>query len=141
MHLHGKVLLAASALTAAATATAAPAAVAKEKVKAKIHDRTLTITGSNAADAIALRLAPGDPTTLDVVVDRIAGQDSFDRSRFDRIEVDGARGDDTLSIDESNGRFTDTDATTLDGGPGDDTITGGSSDETLVGGEGDDTVN
>src|SRR3954469_6325659 len=141
MHLHGKVLLAAAALTAAATATAAPAAVAKEKVKAKIQDRTLTITGGNGADEITLRLAPGDPTMLEVVADRVAGQDSFARSRFDRIVVDAGRGDDTLSIDESNGRFTDTQATTLNGGAGDDTITGGSSDETLVGGEGDDTVN
>src|SRR3954447_6125886 len=129
MHLHGKVLLAAAALTAAATATAAPAAVAKEKVKAKIQDRTLTITGGNAADEIALRLAPGDPTTLEVVADRVAGQDSFARSRFDRIVVDAGRGDDTLSIDESNGRFSDTDATTLNGEAGDDTITGGSARE------------
>src|SRR3954468_24502727 len=141
MHLHAKALLAAAALTAAAAATAAPGAIAKEKVKAKIQDRTLTITGGNAADSIALRLAPGDPTTIDVVADRGVGRDSFPRSRFDRIVVDAGRGDDTLSIAESNGRFTDTQATTLNGGAGDDTITGGSSDETLVGGEGDDTVN
>src|SRR3954452_6019253 len=141
MHLHAKALLAAAALTAAATATAAPAAIAKEKVKAKIQDRTLTITGGNAADSIALRLAPGDPTTIDVVADRVVGQDSFARSRFDRIVVDAGRGDDALSIDESKGGSTDTQATPLNGDAGDDTITGGSSDETLVGGEGDDTVN
>src|SRR3954454_19691253 len=105
MHLHGKVLLAGAALAAAATATAAPAAVAKEKVKAKIQDRTLTITGGNAADEIALRLAPGPPAPLAVVTDRVAGQDSSARSRFDRIVVDAGRGEDTLSIDESNGRF------------------------------------
>src|SRR5205814_3132115 len=103
MHLHGKLLLAVAALTAAATATAAPAAVAKQKVKAKVQDRTLTITGTNAAETIALRLAPGDTTTLDIVADRIAGQGSFDRSRFDRLVVDAGRGDDTLSIDQSNG--------------------------------------
>src|SRR5436305_13935791 len=113
MHLHGKVLLVAAVVTAAATATVAPAAVAKEKVKAKVHDRTLTVAGGNQAQTIALRLAAGDPSTLDVVVDgRVAPQDSFKRSRFDRIVVDGGRGDDTLSLGESNGVFTDTQPTT-----------------------------
>ena len=65
---------------------------------------------------------------------------SFKRSRFDSIVVDAGGGDDTVKIDESNGAFTDTEATTLNGEGGDDTLLGGSFAETLSGGAGDDTV-
>jgi len=45
-----------------------------------------------------------------------------------------------LRIDESNGAFTDTIPTTLDGGAGDDTIAGGNGIETLLGGDGNDVI-
>jgi Ca2+-binding RTX toxin-like protein len=45
-----------------------------------------------------------------------------------------------VRIDESNGVFTDTIPTRIDGGPGNDTLTGGSGAETLVGGAGNDVI-
>ena len=45
-----------------------------------------------------------------------------------------------MRIDESNGVFTDTIPTTIDGGAGNDTIAGGSGAETLLGGDGNDTI-
>src|SRR4051794_19381673 len=127
-------------LAVAGVAVGVPAsASAKDKVKAKVHKGALVVTGNGGADAIALRLAGGDPTTLDVIADGSV-IDSFDRSRFTTIDVQAGGGDDTLRIDESNGVFTDTEDTTLEGEAGSDTITGGSSAETLVGGPGADSV-
>jgi Ca2+-binding RTX toxin-like protein len=141
MHLHDRRLLAGTGLLAAAAlAVGAPAtAAAKEKLKVKVHEQTLSVAGTSGNDAIALRLAPGDPSTLEV----LAGGSpiaAIDRNRFDQIEVAAGGGDDTLRIDESGGLFTDTEATTLDGEAGNDTIAGGSAAETLVGGAGDDSV-
>ena len=45
-----------------------------------------------------------------------------------------------MRIDESNGVFTDSISTTIDGGDGNDVITGGSGAETLVGGDGNDSI-
>jgi Ca2+-binding RTX toxin-like protein len=110
-------------------------------VSASIANNTLTVTGSKAADVIVLRLAAGDPNTLEV---DLAGDGSaeftFDRSRFDRIVVAAGGGNDTIRIDQSGGLFTDTEITRLDGGAGSDTITGGSGPETLIGGAGDDLL-
>src|SRR5919201_2222408 len=140
MRYRRNVLVAAAAVAAAVTATAAPAATAKEKVKAKIHDGTLTVTGTNGDDGIALRLAPGDSSTLEVLVDG-GRSERFKRSKFVRIVVEAGGGDDALTIDESNGAFTNDEATTLDGEGGNDSLVGGSSAETSVGGAGNDTVN
>jgi Ca2+-binding RTX toxin-like protein len=158
MRLHRRFLIALAVLVAvAATAAAAfggtdrlqrdhrghaKAASAKEKVKAKVKDGTLTVTGTNEDDALTLRLRAGDPTTLEVDAgDHASHGLAFDRSRFERIVVDAGGGDDGVRIDESNGAFTDTEATTLDGGSGNDTLVGGSFSETLVGGAGGDFVN
>ena len=45
-----------------------------------------------------------------------------------------------MRIDESNGIFTDSIPTTLQGGAGNDTLSGGSGAETLLGGDGNDTI-
>jgi Ca2+-binding RTX toxin-like protein len=109
---------------------------------AVIIGTTLQVTGDGSDETIALRLAAGDPTTL-VVDDGNDGtaDHTFARSAFNRILVDGAGGNDTLLIDESNGVFTDTDLTTLRGGTGNDSLVGGSGNETLEGGSGSDTLN
>src|SRR6266542_2471406 len=83
----------------------------------KLKHGVLTIEGTNAGDKIALRLQAGDPGVLQVYV-----------------------GNDSVRIDESNGSFTDSIPTTIDGGPGNDTIAGGKGVETLVGGDGNDTI-
>ena len=60
------------------------------------------------------------------------------RSR--RSEIEGRGGDDRLHIDDTNGAFTNTIPTRIDGGPGNDTIAGGAGAETLIGGPGNDTI-
>ena len=45
-----------------------------------------------------------------------------------------------MTIDESNGIFTDSIPTTIDGGSGSDRLVGGSGAETLVGGSGNDSI-
>ncbi len=102
---------------------------------------TLTITGNGASDQLALRLQAGVPTTLQVDVgDNGSADFSFDRATFDRIVVNAGGGDDLVRIDQVNGVFTDTEATTIDGQGDDDTLLGGSGVETLRGGAQNDLV-
>ena len=100
----------------------------------------LSIEGTNAADSIALRLKAGDPTILEVVGDNGSVDFQFARAKISAINVDAGRGNDLVSVDESNGVFTDSIRTTLAGGPGDDNLAGGSGAETLVGGDGNDRI-
>lgn len=92
-------------------------------MKAKVHKDTLTVTGTSAAETLALRLRAGDPTTLEIDVGD-PGLDSFrfKRSQFDRIVVNAGGGDDVVRIDEVNGAFTDAEATTINGEDGNDTL-------------------
>jgi Ca2+-binding RTX toxin-like protein len=149
-HTHHRITAAIVVLTTALVVAAAAASAAlgapvaktkKEKVKAKIHGRTLEVTGSSADETIALRLRSGDPSILEVVVGGGSSSDfDFRRAKFDSIEVHAGGGNDVLTIDESNGSFTDTEATTFDGEAGNDTLRGGSFKETFVGGDGNDFV-
>ncbi len=107
---------------------------------ANVHNGTLEINGDRASDKLALRLAPGDPNTLQVDVGDDGTPDfSFNRSTFTAIHVQGGAGNDEIRIDQSNGAFTD-EAVTLDGGPGNDTLIGGDGADVLIGGSGDDQV-
>ena len=107
----------------------------------KLRHGLLSIEGTNVADKIALRLKAGDPGTLQVDVgDNGSADFEFARARVTAISVDAGAGDDLVRIDDSNGTFTDTIPTTIDGGPGNDSLIGGSGAETLVGGDGNDTI-
>ncbi len=107
----------------------------------KLKHGLLSIEGTNAADAITLRLKAGDPSTLQVDVgDNGSADFKFARAKIAAITVDAAGGNDVVRIDESNGVFTDTIPTTLAGGPGNDSLSGGSGAETLVGGDGSDRI-
>jgi predicted lipoprotein with Yx(FWY)xxD motif/Ca2+-binding RTX toxin-like protein len=108
----------------------------------KLAHGILRIKGTFDADKVALRLKAGDPQTLQVddVGDDGSADFSFDRSKIAKIVVQTINGDDSVRIDESNGVFTDTIPTTIDGGPGNDTIAGGSGNETLIGGDGNDVI-
>ena len=84
---------------------AAPALAAYQ---AQVQNGTLQITGNRASDKLALRLAPGDPNTLQVDVGEDGTADfGFDRSPFSAINVQGGGGNDKIRIDQSNGTFTD----------------------------------
>jgi Ca2+-binding RTX toxin-like protein len=143
-------VVAAIAGIVAGQGTAAPAPGPKpppgppkaEKFKhPKLKHGVLTVTGTNEGDKIALRLQAGHPDKLEIDVGDDGSADfRFDRAHIARIAVDAASGDDFVRIDESNGVFTDTIATTIDGGDGNDTIAGGTGNETLLGGDGNDTI-
>lgn len=108
---------------------------------AKVANGTLRIKGTGQDSRLALRLRAGVSTVLEVDVgDDGSAEFSFDRNQFDHIFVEAGNGDDVIRIDESNGVFTDTEVTTIDGGKGDDTLLGGSGAETLIGGDGNDTI-
>jgi hypothetical protein len=138
----GLAALAASGVAVLALVTASGADAAPPKtatVKAAVKRDVLTVTGTSAAEAITLRLRVDDPSTLEVDVANDGTADfSFDRSRFSSIIVRGAAGDDILAASHLHGVFTDTEATTLDGGDGTDRLTGSFGPERLSGGRGDD---
>ena len=107
----------------------------------KLAHGILRIKGTFDADKLALRLKAGDPQTLQIDVGDDGSADfSFDRNKIAKIAVRTRRGGDSVRVDESNGVFTDTIPTTIDGGPGNDTIAGGSGNETLIGGDGNDVI-
>ena len=124
----------------AASPTKAPITNAKSE-HAKLKHGLLKIRGTRASDAITLRLKAGDPGTLQVDFgDDGSAEFSFARNKIAKIAVDARAGDDLVRIDDSNGAFTDTIPTTIDGGDGNDTIAGGKGSELLLGGDGTDSI-
>ena len=101
----------------------------------------LTIAGTTGDDTIELGLKAGQPDVLQVDIgDGRKHPFHFKRKNIDSIYVDAGDGNDAVSVDEANGVFTDTVATTLDGGDGNDTLAGGSGSELLLGSGGDDSI-
>ncbi len=130
-------VLAAAALLPVVLAVDA-AASSKAEVEAKIKRGTLEVEGTKAGEEIVLRLRMGDPTILEIVTP--SGVLAFPRDQFTKIDVEAGKGDDLIRIDQANGVFTDTEATTLDGEGDEDDLRGGSGPETLKGGSGDDAA-
>jgi Ca2+-binding RTX toxin-like protein len=89
---------------------------------------------------IVLRLRDGSPEILEVDVGHGYADYSFERDDVARIVITAQAGGDLVSIDESNGAFTDSIPTTVRGGSGRDTLVGGSGAETLLGGDGNDSI-
>jgi Ca2+-binding RTX toxin-like protein len=108
-------------------------------VTASVASDILVVNGDGADDTITLRLLSGDATQIEVL-DGAAVIGTFLRSDFTQIAVDGQGGNDTILVSEVNGVFTDTEATSLAGGLGNDTITGGAGVQILSGGGDDDTL-
>ena len=127
----------ASCLGAAAVAIAATGCISSAEVEGGV----LTIVGSSGADTITLRLRAGDATILEVddAADP-AVEFAFDRSAFTSIVVDGAGGDDTITLSSGNGLFTDAESTAVLGGSGNDTLIGSTGPERLEGGPGADVI-
>jgi len=138
----------AAAGVAVATAAAYPAQGAAAtnpnhlgSADVRLEHHTLRVRGTEANDAITLRLAGGDPTVVQVDLGDDGSADfSFPRAAIDEIRVKARSGVDRVRIDDTNGAFTNAIPTTIDGGPGNDTIAGGAGAETLNGGPGDDTI-
>ena len=122
-------------------AAAPTAAAARPAASAEVIGATLHVSGSNAADRIALRLNALDPNLLEVDVDDNGSADfTFDRATFDSIDVEAGNGADTVQIDQVNGAFTNRESTRIAGQNGDDTLVGGVGNEVFVGGRGNDVV-
>ena len=135
------VFAAALVVAVAAAAGLATQASAAPAVTAKLKHGGLTIKGTNAADLIALRLSAVQRGVLQVDVGDDGTADfEFNSADLAQIIVKAANGDDTVRIDESNGVFSDTIPTTLEGGNGNDSLTGGSGAGTLHGGNGNDRL-
>ena len=101
---------------------------------------TLVVNGGSGGESLALRLAAGDPNTLQVDFgDDGTAEHSFDRSTFSSIEVSLRSGNDRFRVDQANGAFAD-EALTVDGGSGNDTLDGGDGVEVFCGGSGNDAV-
>jgi hypothetical protein len=108
---------------------------------AQLNAGTLTLTGNGVGDQLALRLQAGVPATLQADVgDDGSANLSFDRAAFDKIVVDAGGGGDRVRIDETNGVFTDTETTMINGENGADTLLGGSGFELFRGGAQNDLV-
>jgi Ca2+-binding RTX toxin-like protein len=115
------------------------AAEANAAVLASVKNGTLTVKGGNAAEKITLRLGAPGRLVVDVG-DNGSADFTFRRSAFTRIVVNAGAGGDRLRISESNGVFTNTEATTLNGQAGNDVVLGGSRAEVLRGGTENDTI-
>jgi Ca2+-binding RTX toxin-like protein len=97
----------------------------KPKVKAFIYRGQLNVLGTAANERITLRLKPGNKSRLQVDVGSNGHAEfTFKRSRFNRIVVHTGRGSDAMTIDESYGVFTATEATSLYGDAGSDLVVG-----------------
>ncbi len=133
-------LIGAGAGVLTAGLTAAGAAAAPRGVQASVAGGTLTVTGTAQRDTLALRLKAGVPGVLQVDVgDDGTAEFEFDRSTFVRVQVLAGAGRDQVRIDQVNGAFAD-EATTLDGGSGNDVLLGGDGNELLLGGSGRDSI-
>jgi Ca2+-binding RTX toxin-like protein len=117
------------------------AAQADASYTTKVKSNTLVVKGNAASDKLALRLKKGDSNKLLIDVGANGSADfTVDRGTFTDIHVKAGGGDDLVRIDDSNGAFTTTTPTTIDGAGGRDTLLGGAGKETLNGGAGADTV-
>jgi hypothetical protein len=137
----GQLRLAATVAVAITLATTGSAAATPPPGgSTSVANDTLTVMGTRSADQVALRLAPGDPNTLQIDLDDDGSVDqSFGRSTFSRIDVFLLTGADHFRIDQINGSFAD-EVLTVDAGSGDDSVATGDGNDLVLGGRGDDTV-
>jgi Ca2+-binding RTX toxin-like protein len=98
---------------------------------AAVLEGNLIVVGTKNDDQITVRRDAKHHSTL--LVTRNGQTMRFNRDLVDQILITGMRGNDNMKVDVSE-------ACTLVGGGGNDTLTGGSLDDNLVGGSGDDLL-
>lgn len=117
---------------------AATAAPASADVSSTIDPGgTLRVVSDRDGDRITLALNPVNANRLQVSVAGGPDVRSFERTAFDRIQVDGNDGDDRVEIGAG---FTDTEPLTVTLGAGADNFIGSPGPETALGGPGDDRL-
>src|SRR4051794_14898270 len=82
------------------------------------------VTGTKGADVITVALNHDDASKLDVTVNGVVTEFDMVQTPVSGVRVDGRRGNDAISVDESNGLLPF--GVTLLGGKGADSLTGGS---------------
>ena len=137
-------ILLAAVLASAFAGLALNPGSAAATVSAGTANGVLNVTSNGANDHVRLRIAPGDPSTLELDADGDLDYDvGFPRGAFTKVVIDMGGGDDTASLDTSNGVFSDTEQTSILGGDGNDALAGGqfsSGPELLSGGAGNDVL-
>ena len=136
-------LATAAVLAAAAAALIAPAGASAKPpgVTAELDNGTLHVDGGDRPNAVSLRLKQGDSSRLQVDAgDNGSADFNFARSDVHAISITMGNGRDSVRIDDSNGTFTDSIPTAINGGNGDDHIEGGQGVEEINAGNGDDFV-
>jgi hypothetical protein len=107
-HLVSVAVAVAVACLAVASTAGTAAGAKRPHVSARVANETLIVTADGGDPHIALRLVAGAPDELEIDADGDGRADyRFDRGRFDLILVDAGQGRGSVSIDESNGAFTD----------------------------------
>lgn len=97
----------------------------------------LDVRGSQRDDVIEVRIAPTDPTRIQVVENaRITWQGSI--GSVAAIRIQGKGGNDRIVVDETYGAITL--SVKIDGGSGSDTMRGGSGDDEILGDSGRDVL-
>jgi Ca2+-binding RTX toxin-like protein len=105
----------------AAAALAGPAGAA---LTVHVANGTLTISGTNASERVAVRLKQGAPGTIQVDLGANGSVDrSVARNRFTKIQILMGGGADAVTLDESKGAFWNTEQTRVHDGAGSDTLT------------------
>lgn len=137
---HHRLGAAVTAAVAVGIAMTGSAAASAPTGSSQVADDTLTIVGTRGSDRLALRVAPGDPDSLQVDFgDDGYAEETFSRNSFSRIEVRLLSGDDQFRVDQINGGFAD-DSVTVIAGRGDDIVDTGDGNDLILGGAGDDDV-
>ncbi len=98
---------------------------------ATLTNGVLNVTSLSAPSTIGLSLASGTYT----VTENGLTPETFTASPVTQINIQGSSGNDSITVDASV-----TLGVSIQGGPGDDTITGGSGNDTLCGGQGSDSI-
>ena len=88
------------------------------------QESVLVIEGTDANDEILIQRRPTNAAIVDVFINSpVSPTFSLPISSFDRIEVQGMGGDDSLEVDSSSGAITAPGGIVFDGGSGTNTLT------------------
>jgi Ca2+-binding RTX toxin-like protein len=98
----------------------------------------LTITGTQKADDIVVSQTAGGTIQIDVDKGKVKYKPTGATvANTSLIVIAGEKGDDSITLDETNGALP---STSISGGTGDDTLTGGLGNDTILGDAGDDQL-
>jgi len=98
---------------------------------ATLTNGALNITALSAPSTIGVSLSG----TTYIVTENGLTPEPFTASQVTQINIQGSSGNDSITVDSSV-----TLGVSVQGGPGDDTVTGGSGDDGLCGGQGNDVI-